>query len=385
MKTPLRSAFILNRNTTAYSDLVMQMIVICIIAAFIVLLAINLAGNLEERSIRSGFGFLWHSSGFEISQTLIPFSPKDSYAAALVSGLLNTIIITIIAIIIATLSGVLIGVAALSRNPSVYVIARTYIEWVRNIPLLVQLYIWYAVFTQMMPSYQEAHKLLPNVYLDSTGLHFPVIQNIHSTGSISFVIGVIAIYIYRWTKKKYEIKPNILISFLLLLTPTCIFIAWKIYISDFNPPELTNFGFNGGGVLLPEFLALLCGLTIYNAAFIAEIFRAGMLSVPAGQREAGAALGLSYNIVILKIVLPQAMILIRPPLSNQYLNIMKNTSLAIAIGYPDLMSITNTIINQTGQAIEIIALTMGNYFALSLLITTFLNHRNKRILQKMGR
>lgn len=381
----LQSAFSMKRNTSAYSDLVMQLVVICIIAACLVLLAINLAGNLEERSIRSGFGFLWHSAGFEISQTLIPFSPKDSYAAALLSGLFNTIIVAIIAIVLATLFGALIGIAALSQNPSVCIFARTYIEWVRNIPLLVQLYVWYAVFTQMMPPYQQAHKLLPHVYLDSTGLHFPVIQNMHGTGFISILIGIIVIYIYRFTQKRHGNKKPISIQSMLLLTASFTFISWTIYSSSFNPPKLTNFGFKGGGVLLPEFLAMLFGLTIYNAAFIAEIFRAGVLSVPAGQREAGSALGLSYNIVILKIVIPQAMILIRPPLSNQYLNIVKNTSLAMAIGYPDLMSIANTIINQTGQAVEIIALTMGIYFALSLLITTFLNHRNKKILQNMGR
>ena len=279
--------------------------------------------NLEERRIASGFGFLDRESGFEIGETVfMRYNASDSYARALLVGLTNTLAVSIIGIVIATVLGTFIGLFRLSRNFLLRNAAAAYVEFMRNVPLLVQLFFWYAVITEGMPGPREALSPLPGFFLSNRGIFFPSFSGV---------------------------------------------------------PELQGFNFAGGAAISPEFAALLIGLATYTAAFIAEIVRAGVLAVHRGQSEAAHALGLSRVQTTRLIVLPQALRVIVPPLTSQYLNLTKNSSLAVAIGYPDLVSIANTAMNQTGQAIEGIAIIMAVYLTISLSISAFMNWYNARI------
>jgi general L-amino acid transport system permease protein len=284
----------------------------------------NTMTNLEERRIASGFGFLQREAGFEIGESaLLTYSASDSYLRALVVGLTNTLAIAMVGIVLATGLGALIGLCRLSRNFLLRNLSAGYVEFVRNVPLLVQLFFWYAVITEGLPQAREALSPLPGVFLSNRGIFFPSFSGI---------------------------------------------------------PELQGFNFTGGAALSPEFAALLIGLAIYTAAFIAEIVRAGILAVDRGQTEAAHALGLSRPQTLRRIVLPQALRVIVPPMTSQYLNLTKNSSLAVAIGYPDLVSIANTTMNQTGQAIEGIAIIMAVYLTISLSISGFMNWYNARIV-----
>lgn len=290
----------------------------------------NALDNLEARRIASGFGFLWREAGFEIGETtLLSYSAAGTYFRALAVGLLNTFRVASLAIICSTLLGLLIGLARLSLNWLLARIAAGYVEVIRNVPLIVQLFFWYAVITESLPTPAEALNPLPGVFLSNRGLAFPI--------------------------------------------PA----SWAPIGIDY--PILSGFNFTGGGFLSPEFTALFLGLALYTAAFIAEIVRAGILAVDRGQFEAAYSLGLSRRQVMRSIILPQALRVIVPPLSSQYLNCTKNSSLAVAIGYPDLVSIANTTINQTGQAIEGIGIIMLVYLTISLTISGFMNWYNQRV------
>jgi general L-amino acid transport system permease protein len=293
--------------------------------------------NLRTRGIASGFGFLDRAAGFEITRGLIEFSSRDTYARALVVGLLNTLRVSLLAIALATMLGAAAGVARLSNVWIVSTIARGFLEVTRNTPLLLQLLFWYAL-SQMLPAPREALNPLPGVFLCYRGLFVPAL--IWHAG-------------YPWIA--------------------------------IDAPALVGFGFQGGTSVSPEFTALLVGLTTYTAALIGEIVRGGILAVDKGQREAAAALGLSRAATLRFVVLPQALRVIIPPTTSQYLNLVKNSSLAVAIGYPDLISITNTTLNQTGQAIEAIALAMTVYLAISLTLSLAMNGYNAAILRRGGR
>jgi general L-amino acid transport system permease protein len=291
--------------------------------------AANAAENLWQRQIASGFGFLTREAGFEIGETtVLSFDGADSYLKAIAVGFLNTLRVAALAIVFSTLLGVSVGLGRLSINWLLAKLAATYVEVIRNIPLVVQLFFWYSVITETLPAPAEALSPLPGVFLSNRGFAFPI-----------FVAG----------------------------TPVAL-----------EHPAFSGFGFSGGGLLSPEFAALLLGLTLYTAAFIAEIVRAGILAVERGQFEAAYSLGLNRRQVMRYIVLPQALRLIVPPVTSQYLNCTKNSSLAVAIGYPDLVSIANTTINQTGQAIEGIAIIMVVYLTISLAISGFMNWYNRR-------
>jgi general L-amino acid transport system permease protein len=283
----------------------------------------NTMANLEERRIASGFGFLQREAGFEIGESaLLTYSASDSYLRALVVGLTNTLAIAVVGIVVASALGTVIGLCRLSRNFLLRNLSAAYVEFVRNVPLLVQLFFWYAVITEGLPQAREALSPLPGLFLSNRGIFFPTFSSV---------------------------------------------------------PELQGFNFAGGAALSPEFAALLIGLAIYTAAFIAEIVRAGILAVDRGQTEAAHALGLSRVQTLRRIVLPQALRVIVPPMTSQYLNLTKNSSLAVAIGYPDLVSIANTTMNQTGQAIEGIAVIMAVYLTISLSISAFMNWYNARV------
>jgi general L-amino acid transport system permease protein len=283
----------------------------------------NTAANLEERRIASGFGFLQREAGFEIGESaFLRYTAADSYLRALVVGLTNTLAVAMIGIVLATGLGTAIGLSRLSRNFLLSGLSFAYVEFMRNVPLLVQLFFWYAVITEGMPGPREALAPFPGVFLSNRGIFFPTFSSV---------------------------------------------------------PELQGFNFAGGMVLTPEFAALLIGLATYTAAFIAEIVRAGVLAVDRGQTEAAQALGLSRAKTTRLVVLPQALRVIIPPTTSQYLNLTKNSSLAVAIGYPDLVSIANTTMNQTGQAIEGITIIMAVYLTISLSISGFMNWYNARM------
>jgi len=287
------------------------------------------AENLQTRRIASGFGFLTREAGFEIGETtIISYSAADTYLKALAAGLLNTLWVATLAILFSTLFGVALGFARISPNWLLAKIAAAYVEVFRNAPLVVQLFFWYAIITDALPAPAEALNPLPGLFFSNRGVAFPT------------------------------------------FSPTSL--AWDL-------PVLDGFNFSGGASLSPEFAALLIGLSLYTASFIAEIVRAGILSVDAGQYEAAHSLGHNRRQAMCFIILPQALRLIVPPLASQYLNCTKNSSLAVAIGYPDLVSIVNTTINQTGQAIEGIAVIMAVYLTISLATSASMNWYNRRI------
>ena len=286
----------------------------------------NTMANLEERRIASGFGFLQREAGFEIGESaFLRYGAADSYLRALFVGLTNTLLVAAIGIVLATILGTFIGLCRLSKNFLLRTLSGTYIEFIRNVPLLVQLFFWYAVITEGLPGAREAISPLPGVFLSNRGIFFPSFSSV---------------------------------------------------------PELQGFNFAGGFAISPEFAALLVGLATYTAAFIAEIVRAGILAVDRGQGEAAHALGLTRAQATRLVILPQALRVIVPPMTSQYLNLTKNSSLAVAIGYPDLVSIANTTMNQTGQAIEGIAVIMAVYLTISLSISAFMNWYNAHVAFK---
>jgi len=289
-------------------------------------LCYNTAHNLEARKIATGFAFLWREAGFEIGETtFFTFSATDSYFRALAAGLGNTFRVASLGIVFATFLGTLLGLARLSPNWLLAKLAAAYVEVIRNVPLLVQLFFWYTVIADGLPAPAQAFNPLPGVFLSNRGIFFPL--------------------------------PG-------------------------DAPVFSGFNFTGGGALTPEFATLLIGLATYTASFIAEIVRAGILSVPRGQADAACSLGLSRGDVMRFVILPQALRLIVPPATSQYLNLTKNSSLAVAIGYPDLVSIANTTINQTGQSIEGIAIIMAVFLTISLGISALMNAYNRRVALK---
>ncbi|KFF85640.1 amino acid ABC transporter permease [Pseudomonas syringae] len=347
----------------------------------------NTQTNLQHRGITSGFGFLENSAGFGIAQHLIDYSEADSYARVFVIGLLNTLLVSVIGIVLATLLGFVIGVARLSPNWMISKLATVYVEVFRNIPPLLQILFWYTAVFLTLPGPRQAHGYLDMFFVSSRGLNMP--RALPAEGAwaflISLVVAVIAIVMMvRWANKRFEATGQPFHKFwvglaLLLVIPglsVLIFgspVHWEL-------PQLKGFNFSGGWVLIPELISLTLALTIYTAAFIAEIVRSGIKSVSHGQTEAARSLGLRPGPTLRKVIIPQALRVIIPPLTSQFLNLAKNSSLAAAIGYPEMVSLfAGTVLNQTGQAIEVIAITMSVYLAISISISLLMNWYNKRI------
>ena len=370
-------------RTAASRALAFQALIFVILVAVCGYLAFNLIGNLGARSIHTGFGFLWSAAGFDIGESFLPYDGRASYATALLVGLLNTLAITCAGILISTLIGTLIGPARLSPNPLVAPLAAAYVEAIRNVPLLLQLYVWYAVLTQLLPADGGAPALLPGLYLTKSGLHFPTFGEPPRLALPALILGLACAFAYRRVARRRQVESGapdrIWPAILIALTPVILVLAQAAFTTPLDLPQQKRFGFVGGGTLTPELTALLVGLSLYNAAFVAEILRGAIQSVAKGQSEAAAALGLRRSQALRLVVVPQALRVAVPPLASQFLNLAKNSSLAVAIGYPDLMSIGNTIINQTGQAIEVIGIVMAVYLALSLAISGFMNWYNARV------
>jgi general L-amino acid transport system permease protein len=350
----------------------------------------NTLANLEERRIASGFAFLGREAGFEIGETtLIAYGAADTYLKALAVGIANTFRVALIGIVAATLLGTMLGLARLSHNWLLAKLAAGYVEFIRNVPLLVQLFFWYALITEYLPLPREALEPLPNVYLTNRGIFFPVpaAHPAHIWMFAAFIAGVAGALAFVWWAARHQAltgrRPPVLEAALALVLapPALAYFAFGAP-TELNVPKFVGFNFTGGMALTPEFAALTGGLVIYTAAFIAEIVRAGVLAIHYGQFEASQALGLRRGLTMRLVVLPQALRVIVPPMTSQYLNLTKNSSLAVAIGYPDLVSIANTTINQTGQAIEGIAIIMAVYLTISLSISAFMNWYNARIALK---
>jgi len=367
-------------------SLLIQALVIGVFAAFIYLLVQQTAANLERRGISSGFDFLSMGAGYDISIRLIPFTSEDTHLRAYFVGLLNTLMIAVCGCFLATIIGFLVGVIRLSSNWLFRNIAYVYVEFTRNVPVLLQIVLYYSILLHL-PKIKQAIVLFDNFYLTNRGLFSPkpIFKDGFSIVVWSLVIAIIvSIFLKKFLKKKQEETgkqfPIFLInSAIIIFTPIIFYYAMGMPL-EFDSPVLKGFNFKGGMVIRPEFLGMLFGLSIYTAAFISETVRSGIISVSKGQREASQALGLKNNLVMRLIIIPQALRVIIPPLTSQYLNLTKNSSLGIAIGYADLVHGFGGIsLNQTGRAIEIMGMVMLTYLTISLIISLFMNLYNKSV------
>lgn len=364
-----------------------QIIAVIVVLAFAAYLLHNTITNLAQRGITSGFAFLDNSAGFGIVQHLIDYQQGDTYARVFIVGLLNTLLVSAICIICASLLGFMVGLARLSDNWLLRKLSTFYIETFRNIPPLLQIFFWYFAVLRNLPGPRQAVSALDAVFLSNRGLYIPAAD--FGPGALPAFLAVVVtiivtVIIVRRNQRHHRetgiYRRNwpwpVLVLTLLLGLAHITFgraLSWEL-------PVLRGFNFNGGLVMIPELAALALALSVYTSSFIAEIIRSGIQSVAHGQHEAALSLGLPKAITLRKVILPQAMRVIIPPLTSQYLNIVKNSSLAAAIGYPDMVSLfAGTVLNQTGQAIETIAMTMSVYLIISLLISLLMNIYNRKI------
>lgn len=347
----------------------------------------NTQTNLQHRGITSGFDFLERSAGFGIAQHLIDYTESDSYARVFVIGLLNTLLVSAIGVVLATILGFIIGIARLSPNWMINKLATVYVEVFRNIPPLLQILFWYFAVFLTMPLPRNSHNIADTFYMSSRGLNMPAAIGTEAFWPfvISVVLAIAAVVLMvRWANKRFEDtgvpfhKFWAAVALLVVIPGICVWLTGSPV--HWEMPQLKGFNFVGGWVLIPELLALTLALTVYTAAFIAEIVRSGIQSVSHGQTEAAHSLGLKSGPTLRKVIIPQALRVIIPPLTSQYLNLVKNSSLAAGIGYPEMVSLfAGTVLNQTGQAIEVIAITMSVYLAISLSISLLMNLYNTRI------
>lgn len=350
----------------------------------------NTITNLEKRNIASGFAFLESTAGFGLAQSLIPYSEESSYGRAFLVGLCNTLLVAVLGIILATVLGFIVGIARLSRNWLIARLATIFVEIARNIPPLLHLFIWYFAVLLTLPRPRGSFSLGGIIFLNNRGLFapWPVFGEGAGWLLIASAIGLVGALGFHVWRKRVQIERghgaasyiSLLGYGLPLLALPAIALVMTGFPISFDVPALKGFNFTGGIKIIPEFVALLFALSIYTAAYIAEIVRAGILSVSAGQTEAAYALGLRPLATLRYVVIPQAMRAIIPALTNQFLNLTKNSSLAVAIAYPDLVYVfAGVVLNQTGQAVEIIAITMGVYLTISLLTAGVMNWINAKM------
>ena len=369
-----------------FRSVVWQVVIVGIIGGIIWYLAANTNRNLASRHIATGFAFLSRNAGIPIGESPIPYDPAVStYGDALIIGILNTLKVAVIGVVLATILGTVIGIARLSRNWLVSRLAATYVEVLRDLPLLLQLLFWYTLL-QGLPGPKQSFNIGNAMFLSNRGFKFPVLvwEPAHSWALLAFIVGLVGTWVYaRVLRRRQEATGTrsrlwpAALGFLVLLPG----LVWQALGAPFtlDMPVLRGFNFQGGGLISPEYGALLIGLVIYTASYIAEIVRSGIQAVSDGQWEAAEALGMSRGQVMRRIVLPQALRVIIPPMTSQYLNLTKNSSLAVAIGFQDVVSIAGTTLNQTGQAIEGIAYIMAVYLTISLSISLFMNWYNAHI------
>jgi general L-amino acid transport system permease protein len=367
-------------------SILLQILFVVVFAALAAAALLDVRGNMQARGIPTDFGFLGNVAGFDINQSLIPYSAASTYGRAFLVGLLNTCLVGALGVTFATMIGFTVGLARLSRNWIVAKCAMAYVEALRNVPLLLQLLFWYNAVLKPLPGPRQSFELPFGVFLNNRGLFLPA--PVLGAGAlwvgVAALISVIAaIGLRRIARRPGFANPHaaffsgVAAAFVVVL-PIAAFVGAGEPIA-FARPELRGFNFSGGVRLLPEFVALVLGLSLYTAAFIAEIVRAGVEAVPRGQREAAAALGLTPSQATRLVVQPQAMRLIIPLLTSQYLNLIKNSSLAVFIGYPDLVQVfAGTVLNQTGAAVQVIFITMAVYLAISLAASLAMNLYGRR-------
>jgi general L-amino acid transport system permease protein len=354
------------------------------IAAVVWFLAHNTLTNMRVRGIQSGFDFLSQAAGFDIGESLFPFDSAQPYWQAFLVGVSNTLRVAVLGIILATLLGTLLGVGRFSRNALVRGLCLSYVEFFRNIPVLLQLLMWYVILTEVLPAAADAWTV-GSFFLSKGGLNYPI--PVWGTGQLWAAYGLLPGILLGWFYRRRAVrhfeatgKPGSMVILPALIILMTSLAGWMLggAPTEFNRPIKGEFAIENGGALTPEFLAVLLGLTLYTASFIAEVVRGGISSVARGQSEAASALGLDRNQEMRLVMLPQALRVIIPPLTNQYLNLTKNSSLAVAIGYPDVVSIANTALNQTGRAVECISLVMLVYLTTSLGTSLLMNWYNSR-------
>jgi general L-amino acid transport system permease protein len=374
-------------NNPTYRAVFYQIIVLGGVILFCVFLVNNTLANLERQGIASGFGFLGNTAGFSIGESLIEYSEESSYGRVFWVGLMNTLLVSACGVVLATILGFVIGVARLSSNWLISKLAAVYIEILRNIPLLLQIFFWYFAVLRPLPSPRQSVSLFDSIFLNNRGISAPKPtpeDGFWLVGSAIVVALVAIVLLVRWAHQRQDrtgeqfhtfwVSLGILVGLPLLAAAVAGFPMHLDY------PELRGFNFVGGMVLSPEFVALLLALSTYTASFIAEIVRAGIQAVSHGQSEAAHALGLRTGPTLRLIIIPQALRVIIPPLTSQYLNLTKNSSLAAAIAYPDIVLVfAGTALMQTGQAVEIMGITLGVYLTISLLISLFMNWYNKKM------
>lgn len=367
-------------------SIMFQVFVFAMVGLLAYYLVSNTLINLQKQKIATGLSFLNKESSFEIGESLIPYSAASSYGRALLVGALNTLKVAFIGIVFTLILGAVVGIARLSTNWLVSKLASLFIEVMQDIPVLLQLFFWYAIFYETLPSPQQALCPIDGLYLCNRGVAFtvPGAHPAYKYMALTLLVGCGLIYVIRrWAKKRQEktgqffpvfrVSIGIIVGF-----PLITWLAFGAPI-DMNVPKLVGFNFVGGMTFSPEFIALLLGLILYTAAFVAEVVRAGIQSVSKGQREAAMSIGLRPPLVLNLVILPQSLRVIIPPLTSQMLNLTKNSSLAVAIGFPDFVSVANTTINQTGQAVEGVALIMAVYLIFSLSTSAFMNWYNKKV------
>jgi len=373
-------------NKPRVRSAIYQLVVVVAIVWFAVEFAINARANLEAQGVRFGIGFLNDPASFGISQTLISYTEQDSYRRVFYVGLLNTLLVSVLGIVLATVLGFIIGLARLSPNWLLARLAGGYVELIRNLPLLFQILFWYLGVLLALPPPRQSIAIGSAAYLSNRGLVVPRLIFGEGSGIVlaALLFAVVAVFGLRvWARRRLDATghpfPVFWTAFgLLVALPSVAFIASGTSVTA-EWPTLRGFNFVGGINVIPEFTALLIALSTYTAAFIAEVVRAGVLAVPKGQTEAALALGLRRGATLRLVVVPQALRVIIPPLTNQYLNLTKNSSLAVAIGYPDLVAVfAGTALNQTHRAIEIIGITMAVYLLISLVTSMAMNVYNAR-------
>ncbi len=384
---PAKASFL---NDPKVRGIAYQIVLVVVVAALIWTAASNAIDNLRAAKIASGFGFLNSTSGFDVSQALIPYSATSTYGEAFIVGLLNTLLVAAIGVVLATFLGFFIGIARLSSNWIVARVATAYVELIRNLPLLLQLLFWYIAVLRSLPEPRNSVAVGTSVFLNNRGLYMPKPLFASDAWVVlaALLIGIASaiaygIHAHRKQAATGEQSPVIRASIGFVIGMPLL--AWSVlaFVTvnpiSFDMPIKGTFNLRGGLQVFPELVALTLGLVIYTAAFIAEIVRAGILAVSKGQTEAASALGLRPGHTLRLVVIPQAMRVIIPPLTSQYLNLTKNSSLAVVIGYPDLVQVfMGTVLNQTGQAIECVAITMAVYLTISIATATFMNWYNAR-------
>ncbi len=366
--------------------IVSQVIVVALIAWGLYEIIGNTQANLKKLNQNFGFDFLTQASGFDLSSSLLDYSSSSTYGRALTVGLLNTVLVAVLGIFFATIIGFIVGIMRLSKNRVVAGAATLYIEIIRNVPLLLQIFMWYALVLKPLPGPKAALNIWDSVFISNRGIIMPH-PNFGPGASLALAalaLALVGTWLFRRRARKIQdetgkITPIWLISIpIIVLSPFVglLLAGWPL---NFDYPALKGFNFAGGMTIVPELMALLIALTVYTATFIAETVRGGILAVSHGQTEASSALGLSRSNALRLVVIPQAMRVIIPPLASQYLNLTKNSSLAIAIGFPDFMYAGGTVNNQSGKAIEVVFILMVVYLALSLLTAAFMNWFNSRM------